>query len=369
MNMSLPVKKAGIGIIGCGYWGVNYVRVFNELPNAEVVAICDPRVERLQEVGARFPGSRLTTELHELLQMPEVEAVVVCTGATTHYEVARHALHAGKHILVEKPLAATVAEASDLGTLAQDQDLILMVGHTFLYNPGILKVKESINAGDMGQIYYLYSCRTNLGPIRHDVNALWDLAPHDISIFNFLLDSTPEWVSAVGAKLLRNSREDVGFISLGYQNNIIGNIHVSWADPSKVRRLVAVGSQSRVVFDDLNAMEPVRIYEKGIEPATAESDSLSFAEHQLLIRDGDIFSPQVQPSEPLKNQCSHFMDCISHGIRPRTGAKEGLAVVQVLSAIDRSIAQYGAPVEVTPVEARTTHAAPVYIHELGESRP
>jgi predicted dehydrogenase len=278
------------------------------------------------------------------VRLDGVDAVVVCTEATTHYAVTRRCLAAGKHVLVEKPLTTTVADAEALISLAESKGVTLMVGHTFLYNAGISKIKACIDQAEVGRVYYLYARRTNLGPIRQDVNALWDLAPHDVSIFSYLLDSVPEWVSAVGAKVLRNSREDVGFISLGYRDGIIGHIHVSWADPNKVREVVVVGSDKRVVFNDLSALERVRVFEKGVTPAPAEA--VSYGEYHFLMRDGDIISPRIQVSEPLKNQSSHFLECVIGGSCPFTDGQDGLAVVQVMAAVDRSLERRGAPVEV-----------------------
>ena len=190
----------------------------------------------------------------------------------------------------------------------------------------------------------MHSTRTNLGPIRNDVNAIWDLAPHDVSIFDYLLEAQPLWVSAVGSRLLGNSKEDVGFITLAYPGDVIGNIHVSWADPNKVREVVAVGSRRRIVFDDLNNLERVRIFEKGVSPSMVEADS--FGEFRFLVRDGDIISPKIEPSEPLKNQCSHFLDCIEKGMRPLTDGQNGLEVVRVMEAVQESLRQRGAPVEI-----------------------
>jgi predicted dehydrogenase len=336
--------QLGIAILGCGYWGINYVRVFSELPGSHVLVVCDQRPERLQEVGRRFPGVRLTTQIEDALSMDGVSAAVVCTPATTHFSVSHRGLLAGKHLLIEKPITRTVAEAKELAALADSEGLILMVGHTFLYNPALRKVKEYVDRPEVGRVYYLYSSRTNLGPIRHDINALWDLAPHDVAIFNYLLGDVPEWVSAVGAKVLRNCREDVGFITLGYPNNVVGHIHVSWADPNKVREVVVVGSEKRIVFNDLNGVEQVRVFEKGVMAVTSEPSS--FGEYRFQIRDGDILSPRIEFSEPLKNQCRHFLECVVQGIRPLTGGLEGLEVVQVLEAIDRSIERKGTPVEV-----------------------
>jgi predicted dehydrogenase len=336
--------QLGIAILGCGYWGINHVRVFSELPESQVVVVCDRRTDRLEEIGRRFPGVALTTGVEDALRLDGVDAAVVCTEATAHYSLARRCLAAGKHVLVEKPMTTTAAEAEELIALAGSKGVTLMVGHTFLYNAGVRRVKAYIEQAEVGRVYYLYARRTNLGPIRRDVNALWDLAPHDVSIFNYLLDSMPEWVSAVGAKVLWNSREDVGFISLGYRDGIIGHVHVSWTDPNKVREVVVVGSDKRIVFNDLNALERVRVFEKGVTPTPAEAPS--YGEYHLLMRDGDIISPKIEVSEPLKNQCSHFIECATSGSCPFTGGQEGLEVVRVMEAVDRSIERKGAPVEV-----------------------
>jgi predicted dehydrogenase len=216
-----------------------------------------------------------------------------------------------------------------------------MVGHTFLFNAGIQVTKRHMDLEKIGQIYYLHATRTNLGPIRTDVNAIWDLAPHDVSIFDYLLNTMPEWVSAVGAQVLGNCREDVGFITLGYPNGIIGNIHVSWADPNKVREVVVVGSEMRIVFNDLDAQERVRIYNKGVTAVASEAGS--FGEYRFLVRDGDIVSPLVESSEPLKNQARHFLECIDEGSDPCSDGVMALRVVQVMEAVDRSMKRKGAP--------------------------
>jgi predicted dehydrogenase len=247
-------------------------------------------------------------------------------------------------VLVEKPITTSSEEADDLAAMAESRGLVLMVGHTFVFNGGIKRIREYIEQGEIGRIYYLYASRTNLGPIRRDVNALWDLAPHDISIFNFLLGSVPEWVSAVGLRVLRNCREDVGFITLGYPGGVIGHIHVSWADPNKVRELVVVGSNRRVAFDDMDPQEPVRIFEKSV--TSSEGEPSSYGEYQFLMRDGDIISPRIESSEPLKNQARHFLECVADGKRPISNASVGRDVVRIMEAIDRSVALNGAPVTI-----------------------
>src|SRR6266403_954964 len=332
-----------IAVVGCGYWGMNYIRIFNELLDARLVAICDERSDRLREAGSRFPGVDLTTDVEDVAAHPDVDAVVVCTEATTHYNVTRRLLSAGKHVLVEKPLTTTTADAQELIALAKLKSAVLMVGHTFVFNAGIQKVKEYVQMGQ-GRVYYLYARRTNLGPIRRDVNALWDLAPHDIAIFNYLLDSSPEWVSAVSGKVLRNCRDDVGFISLGYPGNILAHVHVSWADPDKAREVVVVKSDRRIVFNDLNGLEQVRVFEKGV--SLVEQEPLNYGEFRFQIRDGDIISPRIEAVEPLKHQCRHFLESVRTGKRPVSSGVEGRDVVRVLEAVNRSIECKGLQVEV-----------------------
>jgi predicted dehydrogenase len=333
-----------IAIIGCGYWGINYVRVFSELADSKVVLICDANEERLRAVRERYPLIGTTTQWEEASSNKWVDAVVIATPATSHFSIAQQCLLMGKHVLVEKPLTTTIADGEALVSTAEQQGRVLMVGHTFLYNPGIRKVKELMERDDFGKVYYLHATRTNMGPVRRDVNALWDLASHDVAIFNYLLNDCPQWVSGVGSRVLNNGREDVGFATLYYAGGIIANIHVSWVDPNKVREVVVVGSQRRVVFDDLNNVERVRIYEKGIAPSELEAGS--FGEYRLLVRDGDILSPRVDASEPLKNLGAHFLDCVQHDKQPLSDGRKGLEVVRVMTSIDQSLAQNGAPVKV-----------------------
>lgn len=333
-----------IGIVGCGYWGINYVRVFSEVPNSKVILVCDPDEQRLRLVRERWQLIGTTTNWEEVLDSKWLDAVVISTPATTHFTIAQQCLLAGKHVLVEKPLSTSIDNGEALIETAEQQQRLLMVGHTFLYNAGIRKVKELMSSEAFGKVYYLHARRTNMGPIRHDVNALWDLATHDVAIFNHLLDARPQWVSAVGSKVLGNRREDVGFITLNYPGGIIANIHVSWVDPNKVREVVVVGSQRRIVFDDLNNLERVRIFEKGVAPLEMQANN--FGEFRLSVRDGDIISPHVEASEPLKILGTHFLECITKGRAPLTDGRNGQEVVQVFSAIDKSLSQNGIPVEV-----------------------
>lgn len=345
-----PTATLGVLVIGCGYWGVNYVRIFSELPEARLVAACDASLDRLQSVGHSHPDVYLTTDMDDALARPDVDVAVICTPAATHRAVAERCLRAGVHVLVEKPLTTRTSDADALIELAEREGMILMTGHTFVYNAGVRTVKEYIDDGTIGRLYCLYARRTSMGPIRHDVNALWDLAPHDISIFNLLMDSEPEWVSAVASGVLREDRADIGFITLGYPGGVVANIHVSWVDPNKTREVVVVGSDRRVVFNDLDALERVRVFEKGVVPAPPEASS--YGEFNFLLRDGAIFSPMIQSNEPLKTQCMHFLECVAMGVTPPlTGGPAGRGVVRVMEAVDASAELNGAPVRLAPAES------------------
>jgi predicted dehydrogenase len=336
-------RPTGVAVVGCGYWGINHLRVLSEMRDSRIVVVCDARPARLDDVARRFPDIGLTTSVEEALSLPGVEAAVVSTPAATHREVAGCALEAGKHVLVEKPLALGVGEANELIELAASVDRVLVSGHTFIYNPGVEYVKELLDKGRLGDVYCIYARRTNLGPFRWDVNALWDLAPHDVAIFNYLLDSAPVSVSAVGARVLRSGHEDVGFVSLRYPNGVIAHTHVSWADPHKVREFVVVGSEARAAFNDLDVVERVRIFERGVKPSGEEPTS--FGEYHFQVREGDITSPPLPVTEPLKALAGHFLHCVRRGGKPKTDGAHGRDVVAVMQAVELSLRKDGAPVE------------------------
>ena len=330
MNNEAPVK---IAILGLGHWGPNYLRVFNAMDESEVAWCCDLKPEHLGKVKY-LPFVRLTQQYEEILADPAVRAVVVATPSSTHYRVVRACLEAGKDVLSEKPLTLEPEEALELCRLAEKNDLILMVGHTFLYNPGIRKIKQYIDEAVLGQIYYLNATRTHLGLIREDINAIWDLAPHDISIFNYFLGTTPLQVNAIGACHLKAGKEDVAFINLIYPNSVIANIHVSWEDSNKERTIRVVGSEARSVFNDLDNFERVRLFKKGIG-VTQETDD--YGDFQLQLRDGDIISPLLELHEPLKEMCAHFIRCVRERSRPLTDGRSGYEVVKVMKAIETEI--------------------------------
>lgn len=338
------MAEIGVALIGYGHWGPNYARICNELSGIKLAMICETDAVRLRRATGRHPHAEPCSDVGEILDKGTVDAAIISTPASTHFEIARKFLESGRHVLVEKPMALEVEHCQRLEELAERTRSTLMVGHTFLYNPGIRKVKEVVRSAEFGRTYYLHATRTNLGPIRQDVDVLWDLAPHDVSIFNYLLDQQPEWVSAVGTRVLRNTNEDVGFITLGYADGVIANIHVSWADPNKVRGVAVVGSRRRVVFDDLNTLERVRIFEKGVSVGDLALET--YGEFRLLVRDGDILSPKVEPTEPLKEQLLDFVNAIQKGQRPLSDAATGTRVVRTLVAAKASMELRGVPKQV-----------------------
>lgn len=330
-----------IALVGCGHWGPNYLRIFQFMEEVKTLLACDRDRERLKRIQRQYPAVQTVTEVSAVLENTKIDAVVIATPASTHYELVKQSIRAGKHVLVEKPLALRVDEALELVQLAESAQRILMVGHTFLYNPAVRKMKAYLDRGVAGKIYYLQAMRTHLGLIRTDVSAVWDLAPHDISIFSYLLGKNPHKVVAVGAAHLKENLEDVAFISLFYDPPVTGHIHISWVDSNKVRQVAVIGSKARILFDDLNPLERLRIFEKGV---SLDKPYDSFGEFQLLLRDGDILSPKVEIEEPLRNVCEEFIESIQTGKKPLADGHNGLAVVRVMCAIQKSIERQGEPV-------------------------
>ncbi len=320
-----------IGIIGLGHWGVNYLRIFHALDDVKIVSCCDTSSENLKKVCS-YSGIQLTPNVCNIINNSEIDGVIIATPASTHYKIAGDCLKAGKDVLAEKPLTLNPEEALELCNVAEMKNRILMVGHTFLYNPGIRMIKEYIESDELGQIYYFQATRTHLGLIREDVNVVWDLAPHDVSIFNYLFEALPIGLNAVGTDHLKTNREDVAFINLVYPNNIIGNIHVSWENSNKQRTLNIIGSKARIVFDDINNLERVKLFKKGIQ---ISEDYNNYGEFQLRLRDGDIIVPKINLYEPLKEMCSHFIKCVRDRTRPLTDGVSGYEVVKVISDIEK----------------------------------
>jgi predicted dehydrogenase len=342
--VSADRRRFRLGFIGCGAWGPNHVRNFAALPNAEVVAAADLQEDRLARVKGIVPGIATFTDSAQMLATCRLDAVVVSTPARTHYDVVRQALAAGANVLCEKPLCIEGAEADALVRLADDNKKLLMVGHVFMFNPGILKLRELVRSGELGErLYYLFARRTNLGPIRSDVNAVLDLASHDVSIYNFILDATPTEVSAVGQSFLQPGIQDVSVITMQYPNDVIGSIHVSWLDPKKIRDITVVGDRRMAIWDDLATMGPVMVFDKGVTKKPREY--ADYGEFQLLAREGDVTVPRVPPQEPLKAQAIAFIEALEDPTKVRSDGRVGAQVVKVLAAINESMARGGAPVK------------------------
>jgi len=333
-----------IGVIGCGEWGPNHIRNFNALPGCRVRTCVDPRDERRRAVASLFRGVKTAADPRAVLDDAKIAGVVVATPTATHFELVRDALRAGKDVLCEKPLAPTADECAELIDLAQAAGRILMVGHVFLYNPGIRRLKESLVHGECGRVYYLHAERTNLGPFRRDVSAVFDLASHDVSILLYLLGATATEVSARGECYLQPGVQDVAFLSIAFPDAVLANVHVSWLDPKKVRRLTVVGDRRMIVWDDLETSGPIRVYDKGVVRAASYRD---YGEFQLLAREGDVTIPRIAMAEPLKVQSEQFLRAVRERVAPESDGRFALEVVRVLEAAQRSIAQGGAPAAVS----------------------
>jgi len=332
-----------VGIIGAGYWGINHVRTFNALADCELVRVADLSQANLDRVKGISPAIETTQDYREVLGDDGIEAVVVATDAPTHHNIAIEAMGAGKHVLVEKPLALTVKDGEEMVRRSEESGRILMVGHILLYHPGVSKMKEYVSSGELGKVYYLFSQRVNLGKVRSKENALWSLAPHDISIMLHLVGEEPEEVSASGSSYVQEGVEDVVFFWLRFPGRVMGHGHVSWLDPHKIRRLTVVGGEKMAVFDDVHPTEKVRLYDKGVAAAPASYGSYG---ESIAVRNGDVHIPYVKMVEPLRAECSHFIDCVANGKRPLTDGRDGLRVLKVLEAAQKSLKEGGVPAKV-----------------------
>jgi len=336
-----PIRVA---VAGIGAWGANYLRVFQSLEGAELVGCADPDPKMLRRVARQLRGVPAWPDYRMMLSAVRPDAVVVATPATSHVRVVAQALAAGADVLVEKPLATSSEAARSLVALAARARKLLMVGHIFHYHAALARLHAMIRRGDLGQLRYLYSVRTNLGPIRGDVNVLWDLAPHDVAIQLMLTGVVPTSVSATGQSYLRSGIADVGFGTLFFpRQRIIGHLQVSWLDPHKVRGLTVIGSRKMAVFDDVDTQTPLRLYDRGVMRDKVFDD---FGQFHLMLRDGDIHIPRVAVEEPLRAECAHFLECVRKRRRPITDGQFGLDVVRVLEALDRSLRAHGRPVRV-----------------------
>jgi predicted dehydrogenase len=336
-----------LALVGVGHWGPNLLRNLASLEDARVVTVCDLDTERASAWTRQFcPGARVVGDYQALAEEPDLDAVVVATPIRTHAEIGGFLLKAGKHVLMEKPLARTVAECEDLIRLADLHERVLMVGHVFEYSVAVREAKRYIDRGELGDLLYVHSQRVNLGRVQTDVNALWSFAPHDVSILNYWLGAEPVRVSARGFSCLRRGVEDVVFVVLEYPSGVGAHLHLGWLDPRKVRLMTVVGSKKMLVYDDVSLDAKLQVYDKGVDgPAGAPRD---FAEFNFQIRIGDLTVPTLQFAEPLRAECQHFVDCVQRNRRPLTDGASGLRVVRALEAAEASLGCEGRPVEVGP---------------------
>ncbi|HET6214360.1 MAG TPA: Gfo/Idh/MocA family oxidoreductase [Micromonosporaceae bacterium] len=331
-----------VALVGFGYWGPNLARNLQALAGPRWRYVVDASADRRERAAAQYPQVTVTDDLARVLADDEVTAVVLATPAATHLPLGTALLEAGKHVLVEKPLALSTVDAVVLTRLAEQRGRVLMVGHTFEYVPAVRKMKEIIDKGDVGDVLYLHSQRLNLGRIQSDINAFWSIGPHDVSIANYLVARPPEWVAAQGARYLHAAVEDVTFVTVGYPGGILAHMHVSWLDPSKTRRTTVVGSKQMIVYDDMDADARLRVFDKGAE----RLDPDSYGAWQYKLRDGSMYVPRLEMTEPLAEELRHFLACARTGDRPRTDGWNGVAVVAVLEAVDESLRQRGLEVPV-----------------------
>ena len=342
--------KTRIGVVGCGYWGPNHIRNFLSLGRngADMVVAADRDPARRQRISELYPMVRVETDASLVFQDPSIDAVVIATPVETHYPLAKQALSLGKHVLVEKPLVTDPDQAEELIYLAETGGRVLMVGHTFEYTAAVNRIREIIASGELGEILYIRSLRVNLGLFQTDINVLWDLAPHDVSILLYVLQMAPTAVMAVGNANINRTIEDVASITIEFDSDVMANIIVSWLDPRKVREMTIVGSKKMLVYDDTSANEKLRIFDKGVD---GPKDYESFGEFPYSYRYGDIVTPFLQEHEPLREECAHFLGCIKTGETPRSGGKAGLDVARVLSAAEASLRAGGQRVELAPIPA------------------
>ncbi len=339
------MKGLRVAVIGAGYWGPNLIRNLNEAPGADPVAVADLADDRLEAVHKRFPAVRTTKDHRELLADPSIGAVCIATPVATHRGLAEEAFAAGKHVFVEKPIAGSIEDAEAIIRAGERAGKTLMVGHTFVYNPAVVNVRERIVRGDLGKIYYVDSQRVNLGLHQFDINVLWDLGPHDVSITLYWLDEEPVWVQSVGACYAQPEIEDVVFLTMGFPSGAVAHAHLSWLAPSKLRTMVVIGSQRMAVYDDVQSVEKVKIYDHGVTELSSEELRRSY-------RSGDIRSPRVAGTEPLQLELRHFIECVTTGARPRSDGEAALRVVRALDAGMRSLRAGGSRVPYRQEAAR-----------------
>jgi len=326
-----------IGIVGCGYWGPNLIRNFASCPQTEVIAVCDSNPARLEVIGRSFSHLTQVGSLDELLAL-RLDAVAIATPVSTHYPLAERCLNAGLHVLVEKPLASSVPQARALIELAARNHRVLMVDHTYLFSNAVRRIKEIVDAGELGELYYVDSVRINLGLFQHDINVIWDLAPHDLSIVDHVLGREPRSISSWGCAHADPNVEDMAYVNVDYDDRLLANFHVNWLSPVKIRQMIFAGSRKSLIFNELNATEPIKIYDRGIDLGEGPDDRRKFL---VNYRSGDVWSPHIEPGEPLQAVVCHFAECIREEKSPLSDGWLGLRVVQLLEAATRSLRAQG----------------------------
>ena len=340
------MKATSIGVIGCGYWGPNLLRNFAENEAAELRWICDLDEARLGSMSRRYPFARTTSDFRKLLDDPGLDAVAVVTPVATHYQIAKDCLNAGKHVLLEKPLTSTIAEAEELIEIAERKSLTLMVDHTFVYTGAVRKMKEIVSGGQLGDLLYFDSVRINLGLFQRDINVLWDLAPHDLSIMDFLIERKPLMLSALGSCHIERGIENIAYLVLMFPEEFIAHFHFNWLAPVKIRRTLLAGSSRMILYDDIEPTEKVRVYDKGV---TSNRVGDREAAYQTLVsyRTGDVWAPKIDSTEALRYVVAEFLDAIRLGRKPLTDGAAGLRIVRLLSAAQRSIKNGGMAVNLS----------------------
>lgn len=333
------MQKLNIAVVGCGYWGPNLIRNFNQIPDCIMKTCCDLDEKKLQRMRMLYPGIETTRKLEDILNDPTIDAVAIATPVYTHRNIGKRCLEHNKHVLIEKPMASSSAECLELIQLAEKMNRVLMVGHTFEYTAAVNKAKAIVESGELGDIYYISCVRVNLGLFQPDINVIWDLAPHDISIIFYILNQFPVSLNAQGKAHFNKKIEDVATVALNFPNGTIAFLHNSWLDPDKIRKITIVGSKKMLVYDDISQNEKIKIFDKGIE-APPYYDS--FAEFHFSYRYGDIYTPYLKEHEPLRRECEHFLSCIQNGEKPRSDGYSGWRVVSVLEAATNSLRRDGA---------------------------
>lgn len=343
-------KKLNIGVVGCGYWGPNLIRNFNSLSGCRLKTVCDLSEARLRHMKELYPAVVATNRFEDLLEDPELDAVVVATSVRFHYPMAKQVLSAGKHVFIEKPMAASAAQCEELNEIAARKGLVIMIGHTFLYSSPVRKIKEIVDKGEIGNLCYISSRRLNLGLFQKDINVMWDLAPHDLSIILYIMEEHPFSVNCQGNANITVGIEDIINLSLNFRNGRFATVQNSWLDPRKVREMTIVGTKRMIVYDDLQPLEKIKIYDARVDRPPHYD---TFAEFQYSYHYGDLHVPYIKQEEPLKVECQHFLDCISQGRKPISSGLEGLQLVRILEAASASLRQNGTAIPFFSTEPGT----------------